>query len=159
MYREYSLIRIASNKEGKRGAIDNISRWGQSFCRRRQKIRSGPTIQTHSRHDFSNEQKIADGCGAGNCQINGSQASRRHFLLHFIALRLKWRQEKGVEISSQIIKTNSLANDRCSPLISNCENYFRPKVRAIVCLRYNCSVLKYNYLRSLTARVSRECFL
>ncbi|KYQ55770.1 Protein outspread [Trachymyrmex zeteki] len=47
------------------------------------------------------------GCGAGNCQVNGSQASRGHFLLHFIALRLKWRQEKGVEISSEIIKTSS----------------------------------------------------
>ncbi|TGZ45614.1 Protein outspread [Temnothorax longispinosus] len=54
-----------------------------------------------------NEQKIVGGCGTGNCRVNGSQASRGHFLLHFIALRLKWRQEKGVEISSEIIKTSS----------------------------------------------------
>ncbi|KYN36988.1 Protein outspread [Trachymyrmex septentrionalis] len=48
------------------------------------------------------------GVAATVCKhCNGSQASRGHFLLHFIALRLKWRQEKGVEISSEIIKTSS----------------------------------------------------
>lgn len=31
MYREYFVIEIASNKEGKRGAIDSVSRWGQFF--------------------------------------------------------------------------------------------------------------------------------
>lgn len=84
---------------------------------------------------LSNEQKIVGGCGAQEtARVNGSQASRGHFLLHFIALRLKWRREKGVEISSEIIKT--LASDRCNDVTalcaSVCEYDFRPKARAIV---------------------------
>jgi len=111
------------------GAPDNFSRRGLSLLRKGGANRQSP----RTRHDFSSESsKIVGDCGAGNCRVNGSQASRGHFLLHFIASRLKWRREKGVEISLEIIKTLERPMQRCNRAISARKNDFRSKARAIV---------------------------